>query len=413
MGSLFGNLGLTQRLAVISGGACLLVALCLTVVATLSSRYIVEQQQASHATELAHKLADLAARELAEGNLIGLEVVLQRQLTQNSLAGISVYDIEGREIGNAGVRQSGDAFFYEVPLSIDGNMAGTLRVAVLPGPALQDQKGLALGLTLLAILLSLFVAALGAQWAQKSVTRLRAVIDALQPDLAIAATAGPVDELTELELCVERLPIELLRRGQEPDPDATQFDSAGLLYIRLNSLESYVDTLDETSLHHHTLAQQHLLQSVGHVYGGELDVSRQFGLLMSFGGEHSEGGPMLRALCSAWLVQQLALALQPRSSLQLALSMACASSEAGPGSRSDIYPGLYYQHLVDELADMTAHSSAHIQVHTSVSAADLGDNVEVAITASGGHLNGFSAPVLERLQRQLQLLLRQLQQHQP
>ncbi|MCX2979819.1 hypothetical protein EYC98_02955 [Halieaceae bacterium IMCC14734] len=413
MGTLFGNLGLTQRLAVISGGACLLVALCLTVVATLSSRYIVEQQQASHATELAKKLADLAAGELAEGNLIGLEVVLQRHLTQNNLAGISVYDIEGREIGNAGVRQSGDAVFYEVPLSIDKDLAGTLRVAVLPGQALRDQKSLALGLVLLAILLSLFVAALSAQWAQRPVARLRNVIDQLQTDLALPETGEPIDELTELELSVARLPIELLRRGQEPDPDATHFDSAGLLYIRLNSLESYVDTLDETSLHHHTLAQQHLLQSVGQIYGGDLDVSRQFGLLMSFGGEHAEGGPMLRALCSGWLVQQLAQALQPRSNLQLTLSMACASSEAGPSSRSDIYPGLYYQHLVDELADMTAHSSDQIQVHTSVNAADLGDNVEVEITSGGGYLNGFSAPVLERLQRQLQLLLRQLERNQP
>lgn len=410
MGTLFGKLGLTQRLAVISGGACLLVALCLTIVANMSSRYIVEQQQSSYANELAQQLASRAALELAEGNLIGLEVVLQQQLTQNSLAGISVYDIEGREIGNAGISQSREAFFYEVPITIQGDLAGTLRLGVMPGQALQDQKNLSLGLALLAILLSLFVAALSAQWAQRYVNRLRQVIDALQTDLAPPQAELPVDELAQLELCIELLPMDLLRSDQEPDPNDTHFDSAGLLFIRLNSLESYVDTLDETSLHRHTLSQQHLLQSVGQLYGGELEVSRQFGLLMSFGGEHPEGSPMLRALCSAWLVQQLVLALQPRSSLQLSLSMACASSEAGAGSRKDIYPGLYYQHLVDELADMTAHSSEQIQVHASASADDLGDNVEIAITASGSHLSGFSEPVLERLQRQLQLLLRQRQQ---
>ena len=409
MGTLFSKLGLTQRLAFMSGGACLLVALCLTLVASLSSRYIVQQQQAGYASDLAQQLATWAAAELAQGNLIGLEVILQQQLAKNKLASINVYDVDGREIGNAGAERSSQTFYYETAIYIEDDLAGNLRLGVHPGPALRDQKSMVLALFLLAILLSLFVAALSAQWAARFAARLRDIIDCLQLDPATPLPASPTGELERLELSVERLPLDLLRSGDQPDPDATYFDTAGLLYIRLNSLQGYVETLDETSLHHYTLFQQHLLNNVGALYGGELSVTRQFGLLLSFGGEHAEGGPLLRALCSAWLVQQLALALQPRSKLQLSLSMACASSEAGVGTRNDIYPGLYYQHLVDELSDMTAATRDEILVHPSASAADLGDNAVLALSTGSAALDGFSEPVMERLQRHLQLLLRQLQ----
>ncbi len=116
MGTLFSKLGLTQRLAVMSGGACLLVALCLTLVASLSSRYIVQQQQAGYASDLAQQLATWAAAELAQGNLIGLEVVLQQQLAKNKLASINVYDVDGREIGNAGAERSSQTFYYETAI---------------------------------------------------------------------------------------------------------------------------------------------------------------------------------------------------------------------------------------------------------------------------------------------------------
>ena len=79
-------------------------------------------------------------------------------------------------------------------------------------------------------------------------------------------------------------------------------------------------------------------------------------------------------------------------------------------SRSDIYPALYYQHIIDELALMAEHSPGELLLAGDTgSDADLTAAVLVG-SSNEGHrtVTGFSEPGCDLLARQVELVLRQL-----
>ncbi|MCZ6828953.1 MAG: hypothetical protein O7F73_05105 [Gammaproteobacteria bacterium] len=411
MHKLFSRLSLAQRLAAICGGLCLLVALALALVGNLSSRYILQLQQAEYGQHLAGQMAAKTASVIGNGDLIGLEVTLEQLLSGNQLLGLSVTDLDGRQIGAAGSGDSPQARRFSAPIALDGNIAGEVTLLLPPSPAMLEQERMALGLFLLAILLSLFVTAIAASWAQKMVLRLRNIIDKLQIDRSGKPSAQPHGELELLEHRIASLPLELLKSSNGSGIDRASYRSAGLLYIRLNSLVNYVETLDESSLLRYTEFQHRLVNSACELYQGELSVVRQFGLLVSFSGHHPSGSPVFRAASAAWMVQQLLEALQSRVRLRLSVSMACGISEAGAACPGDIYPGLYCQHVIDELAALVASEPKHILLSEAASKDEdtaTGSQLDHGIANQATRLQGFAEPYLKLLERQQQILISQL-----
>jgi uncharacterized membrane protein affecting hemolysin expression len=401
---------MAQRLGAICGALCLAVALALVLVGNLSSRYILQLQQAELAQHLAGQIAAETAVVLGTGDPIGLEVTLERVLSRNQLLGLSVYDLDGRQIGAAGDNTTTAANRFSASITLDGNLAGKVEIALPPSPAMQEQERMAMGLLLLAVLLSLFVTAVATRWAQDIATRLRAVIERLHIDRG-AAQPSPRGELELLEQRIANLPLELLKPTSASSIDPAAYQSASLLYIRLNSLVNYVETLDETSLLRYTGFLHSLVRSSCELYRGELSVARQFGLLVSFSGDHPSGSPVFRAASAAWLIQQLLAALQAKLRLRLSVSMACGVSEAGAACASDIYPGLYGQHVIDELAALVAEEPPGILLSEAACAEESANGgLELDAAAANGvaRLQGFDESCAKLLERQQQMLAQQL-----
>jgi hypothetical protein len=153
------------------------------------------------------------------------------------------------------------------------------------------------------------------------------------------------------------------------------------------------------------------VQRACELYRGQLAVTRQFGLLVSFSGEHPAGDPGFRAASAAWILQKLIDALQGQVRLRLSMSLACGVSEAGAASASDIYPGLYCQHLIDELATFVAAQPTEILLSEAICkgpAIASGMQVSAAGRGQPATLQGFAEPHSDLLERQQKIVLRTL-----
>jgi hypothetical protein len=408
MTRLFNTISLPQRIAIVCGGLCLVTALALVIVGNMSSRYILQQTIDQRGAELANLLATDLAPVLGNADLISLEVTLGQLAARHKLAALSVYDVDGRQISASGDTWNRAWPAFEAPIVIDDHLAGRVGIVQQPPPAIGEQRTMALGLFMLAALLALFASALSASWAQSIATRLRSAIEQLTLDTHDPGPDASDYELDLLEQRIAGLPLDLLKSPAVAPQTMADYESAGLLYVRLNSLASYAETLDEASLLRFTEFQRRLLSHAADLYAGQLTVARQFGLLLSFSGADPSGSPACRAASVAWLIREIAEELEGDIPFKLSLSLACAVSEAGTGSNSDIYPGLYCQHLVDELAEMTGGEGNHIALGEGMCEDDELQRRARIATDEPASLEGFSEPWLDLLERQRQILLRQL-----
>ena len=352
--NLYSRLNLTQKSALVHGGLCLLFSLTLVLVSFFSNRYILLQQEAGHGHKTARESALEVADVMARGDLIGLEVSLEMLVSLNRLRGVRVYDRSNRQVGAAGA-QAGKAYSAEV--WADGKPVGMLHIYLNNNSALAEQKVMAFFLLVLALLLSVFVTVIGIHLTRTLAARLARTTARLQ----ILEPESPAkDELEALEQAVELLPLDLLRgKSEGVNTVRTDHGVAGLLYVQLDSLASYVNILDETSLQRYIQFQQQLIGAAAQLYGGELEVVRKFGLLASFEGRHPAGSPVYRAASTAWLSRRVAGSLQSRVNLQLTLSFCCGLSELGFAKGGDVFSAFYCQPIIDDMeARVTARPQA-------------------------------------------------------
>jgi hypothetical protein len=128
-----------------------------------------------------------------------------------------------------------------------------------------------------------------------------------------------------------------------------------------------------------------------------LQVCRQFGLAIYFNGPNNAGSAAFRAASCAWLVRSVAKELEKKMSLSMTIAMALSQSELGIGDGSDIYPGLYMQHTLDELQEICASKPPKVLLSTLPT--------EVRDYAM---LEAFAGSYQDLLERQLRLILKRL-----
>jgi hypothetical protein len=399
--------GLPHNLAWICGGLCLIVALPLVLLNNLAIRYLLEQEQLTHGNTLASIVARDLAPVMATGDLISLEVSLRQIHSRHHLAGIRVEGVEGRTLGSAGASADPANAAYHSLINIDGNIAGEVILLIPPGASDTEIQRMNLGLLSLALLLSLFAGALAARWGQGLASRLRILSEKLVLGGADSIDTEAGGEIDQLEEAVARLPLDLLKPPAAATGTTADYRDAGLLYVHLDSLSQYVETLDETSLLQHTELQRRLVSSAAQLYGGNMSVVRQFGLLVSFSDQQPAESPAFRAVSTAWLIHLAAGEAGTGQSLRIRLSQSCGISETGIGTSQDIYPDLYNQHLVDELVELATSPTGGI--HLSDAMAAEGD-ITNRCRLEGQVLTGFEEPYCDLLERQRELLLRELRQ---
>jgi len=400
---------LGQQLAIVAAALCLMVSRALVVLAAISSRHMQEAQQADYGEALASQIARRIGTALETGDLLSVAASLQRFVETSSADEVAIYDVEGQALGQAGRAEGTSLQQYRAPVLIDSDVAGEVVITLSTDTTRMARLRFLLSLLGLAVLLSLAVYGLSQHFGKRLAGRLAVLGKRL---LLEESTALPEpNELRRLEQRVEALPMDLLRARGSAGPKDENYRSTAVLYMQLSSLENYVDTLDEDSLHRYTNRLHQIVFAAAGFYGGELHVVRQFGLVVYLSGDSAAGSPAFRAASCAWLVRTVAAELEKSMSLSLGVAMAIGISELGAGDGSDIYPGLYMQSTLDELQGYCRQAPTEILMLPDVCEdLDVSGRLDFKKSrdADAARLTGFEGPYQDLLERQLRLIMRRL-----
>ena len=366
----FGRLPLHLQLAVAACSLCLLSNLALVGLAAQSSSHTQASLQDAYGQAVVEQLARRLGSEMATGDRLGIAGELNRLVQQDGVSAARVLDTEGRELAAAGDLEAVD-YAFRTAILIAGDQAGVAQVALNTAAQDDTRFRFLLSLSGLAVLLSIgvFVAT------RTLATRLGKNLQAAPPG-----------------------------EGHEE-----HYVDTTLVFVHLRSLPGYVETVDEQRLQRYVAHIHRMIFGAAGFYGGQLEVVRQFGVVVWFSGEHPIASPAVRAASCAWLIQQSAPALEQQLRLSVGLGLSVGGSELGRGDDHDIYPGLYTQASVDELQDLARQAGDAIRLSPFL-LQDLDFNTRVSIEAEGGQqvLAGFSEGQRDLVERQRAILARAL-----
>ncbi len=403
------NAPISQQFALIAAGLCLTVSLALVILGAISSKHLQRQQQLDFGNALAHQIARRIGTALETGDLLSISASLQRFVETSSAQEVAIFDVEGKALGQAGEATGQNLFQYRAPVRIESDIAGEVLITVSTDAASAAHLRFVLSLLGLAVLLSLAVYGISLQIGKKLGLSLLAMARSVALEDQPASAGG--SELSLLRERIEALPMDLLRTRSDTAPQDENYRATAVLYLHLDSLVNYVDTLDEQSLHRYTDRLHQVVYAAAGFYGGEIQVCRQFALAVYFTGAGKAGSAAFRAVSCGWLVQAVSRELERHMSLSIKLSTAVSQSELGIGDERDIYPGLYMQSTLDELQAVCASKPPHILLSPAVCEdTDVEGRLEHRATEVMDYamLEGFAGPYDDLLERQLHLILRRL-----
>lgn len=406
----FNNAPLGAQLATFAAGLCLAVSLALVALGAISSKHLQRQQQADFGNALAQQIARRISTALETGDLLSVSASLQRFVETSSAARVAIFDVEGKALGQAGDASGHNLFEYRAPLRIESDIAGEVVITVNTDTANAAHLRFVLGLLGLAVLLSLAVYGVGLHLGKRVGARVARMSKAVALE-GQEPTAPGSSELNLLARRIDALPMELLRTSSGSVTRAENYRTTAVLYLQLDSLMAYVDTLDEQSLHRYTDRLHQVVYAAAGFYGGEIQVTRQFALAVYFSGPGNAGSAPFRAASCGWLIHAVASELEQHMPRSLTISIAASLSELGIGDHKDIYPGLYMQSTLDELQQVCSSKPPKMLLSQTVCAdTDVAGRVQQQLTEVMDYsvVESFAGPYDDLLERQLQLILKRL-----
>ena len=404
------NAPISQQFALVAAGLCLFVSLALVTLGAISSKHLQRQQQVDFGNALAHQIARRISTALETGDLLSISASLQRFVETSSAQQVAIFDVEGKALGQAGNAGGQNLFQYRAPVRIESDIAGEVLITVSTDAASAAHLRFVLSLLGLAILLSLAVYGISLHLGKKLGIRIRKMARNIALEDQQAAP-GSNNELDLLASRINALPMDLLRTRSDAVAQDENYRATAVLYLHLDSLAGYVDTLDEQSLHRYTDRLHQMVYAAAGFYGGEIQVTRQFALAVYFTGPGKAGSAAFRAVSCGWLVGAVSRELEQHMPLSVSLSMAVAQSELGIGDGRDIYPGLYMQSTLDELQSVCASKPPQILLSPVVCEdTDVDGRLQQRATEVMDYamLEAFAGPYQDLLERQLQLILKRL-----
>lgn len=407
------QLNLSQQLALVASGLCLTISLALVALAATSSRHMQLEQQASQGNALAGQISRSITSALESGDLLSVKATLQRFVKISAAEEVALFDVDGGALGQAGTILGHSPQHYSAPVIIEGNTAGSIAIVISDDIVMAAHQRFVFTLLGLAILLSL--AAYGAirHFGQRLSDKLMRLSDRIILEGAEEASlAAPThNELDRLTRNIEALPMDLLRTRPRGSSQQENYQTTAVLYLQLNSLGNYVDTLDQHSLHRYTDRLHQIVYGAAGFYAGKLQVVRQFGIAVYFSGPGSAGSPAFRAASCAWLIRELSGEFEKQSNRSMSIAMAISQSELGVGDDMDIYPALYLQHTLDDLQSVCANKPPNVLLHPVICEdVDVAGRLEHQPTEVQNFemLVGFEGPYKDLLERQLRLIWKRL-----
>lgn len=388
----------------------MLVSLALVALSAISSRHMQLQLQEDYGTALAIQVAQRVSTAMESGDLLSISASLQRFTETSAAQAISITDVEGKALGQAGEAEGQNLYHYSAPVLIESDIAGQIVITINADNARAAQLRFVLSLIGLAILLSLAVYGACRRIGQRHGNHLSALAKKITLE-GEGDRPASANELFRLQKQIEALPMDLLRTRSDPQPQDENYLTTAVLYLHLSSLVNYVDTLDEQALHRYTDRLHQIVYAAAGFYAGELQVARQFGLAVYFSGDNSAGSAAFRAASCAWLVQSVSAAMEQQMSLSLSINMAISQSELGAGNGDDIYPGLYTQHTLDELQEVCSRKPPNILL-SPIACQDLDISARLEHRPTDvkeyALIEEFEGPYHDLLERQLRLILTRL-----
>lgn len=410
MSNRFSNSSLGQQLALMTAGLCLLVSLALVALGAISMRHMQMLLQEEYGTSLAGLVASRISTAMERGDLLSISATLQRLLENSMAQSITITDVDGKALGQAGEARGENLYQYSAPVHIEANIAGQIVITINADNARAAQSRFLLSMLGLAVLLSLAVFAVSRRFGQRLGTSLAGMASkiALEEE---DPRRQPANEILRLSRQIDALPMDLLRTRSEPGPSDENYRTTAVVYLHLSSLVNYVDTLDEHALQRYIERVHQVVYAAAGFYAGDLQVARQFGLAVYFSGHNSAGSAAFRAASCAWLVRAVSRELEKQMSLSLSIAMAISQSELGVGSGTDIYPGLYTQHTLDELQAVCASKPPDILLSPAACEdIDVAGRLQHRPTDVMDYalIEEFAGPYQDLLERQLRLILKRL-----
>lgn len=371
------------------------------------------EQQASHGGALAQQISRSIATALESGDLLSVKATLQRFVKTSSAEEVAIFDVEGNALGRAGEILGHSPQHYRAPVAIEDDIAGHVAIVISDDVVTAAHQRFVLTLLGLAILLSL--AAYGAvrHLGQRLSDKLGRLSDSIALESSAEASQGADtnNEIDRLARNIKALPMDLLRTRPRGSSREENYQVTAVLYLQLNSLGNYVDTLDQHSLHRYTDRLHQIVYGAAGFYAGKLQVVRQFGIAVYFSGPNSTGSPAFRAASCAWLIRELSGEFEKQSNRSMSIAMAISQSELGVGDDIDIYPGLYLQHTLDDLQSVCANKPPNVLLHPIICEdVDVAGRLEHQPTEVQNFemLVGFEGPYKDLLERQLRLIWKRL-----
>lgn len=403
---------LGQQLALIAAGLCLVIGLAMVTLGAISSRHMQLSQQEEYGTALAQLMATRISTALETGDLLSIAASLQRFVANSTADQIEIFDVEGNELGQAGQATGKNLRQYAASVRIDNDIAGEVLITLSADAAHAAHLRLVFSLLGLTVLLSLAAYGASRRMGQSLADRLLKLAKAIAThEEGSSTTAPPINEVDLLERNIAALPMDLLRTRGNVSPRDENYQTTAVLYLHLASLVNYVDTLDQHSLQHYTNRLHQVLYAAAGFYGGEIQVSRQFGVAIYFNGNSSAGSAAFRAASCGWLIQNVCRELEKQITLSISIAMAISQSELGIGDEEDIYPGLYMQHTIDELQTLCASKPPKILLAPVICEdIDIAGRLEHEETELRDYamLTGFEGPYQDLLERQFRLIWKRL-----
>ncbi len=406
----FRHLGLGHQLAILSAGMCLLVSLGLVALGAISTRHMQMSLQEEYGTALAKLVAARISTAMERGDLLSISANLQRLLEVSTAQAITLTDVDGKTLGQVGETHGQNPFHYSAPVHVESDIAGQITITINADNARAAQLRFVLSMLGLAVLLSLAVYGISRRFGQQLGGELTALARKITLEEEERAPRLR-NEMLALTGRIEALPMDLLRTRSEPGPQDENYRTTAVLYLHLSSLVNYVDTLDERALQRYIERLHQVVYAASGFYAGELQVARQFGLAIYFTDHNSAGSAAFRAASCAWLVRAVSRAMEEHMSLSLSMAMAISQSELGVGNGTDIYPGLYTQHALDELQKVCASKPPDILLSPAVCEdVDVAGRLQHRPTDVMDYavIEEFAGPYQDLLERQLRLILKRL-----
>jgi hypothetical protein len=406
----FANASLGQQLALVAGGLCLVVGLALVALGAASSRHMQLQLQDQYGSALAELISRRIGIAMENGDLLSVTASLHRFVAISAADEVVITDVEGKELGRAGAAVGNLLHHYSAPVKIESDIAGKVTVTVTADSARAAQLQFVLSLLGLTVLLSFAAYAGSRHFAQRLGKQLAGMAKKITLEEE-ASSPRPGNEVLLLDRRISALPMDLLRTRSEPAPEDENYRTTAVLYLHLQSLAKYVDTLDEHALQRYTTRLHQIIYAASGFYAGEIHVARQFGLAVYFSGDNKAGSAAFRACSSAWLIAATVAELEKNMSLSMKINMAVSQSELGAGDGDDIYPGLYMQHTLDELQSACAQNPAATLLSEAVCEdLDVSSRLQQkpGLIEGYGEVQEFAETYRDLLERQLRLIMRRL-----